>query len=149
MSVQQEIEHFIVQEFAVLQSKYGFQPPTFKRQGWITSIDLANDGIAIEVEVDWREFDVFLLVVRLEAGQLPRGYYVSNGKRCRIHLLTLIEERHWPVDQGLISRVRRQVGADTRERRVEDLMNRIVDYRAILLSCLDKILAEKEGIFSE
>ncbi len=146
MFTQQEVEHFVIQKFAVLQSEYNFKPPKVKKEGWITRIDFIKGDIAIEVELDWREFDVFLLIVRLEAGKLPQGYYISDGKRCRQHLLTLIKEKRWPVDQALVSQIRSRARTDPRKRETGELKTRIASYQVLLLSCLSRILAE-ESLF--
>jgi hypothetical protein len=45
-----------------------------------------------EVELDWRENAVFVLVGALSDGQVPDGYYVSSeGKRARWHLSEILE----------------------------------------------------------
>lgn len=70
MSEQVEIEKWVINQFAELTS-YGFSEPIIKREDWSTVIDWLGTGIALEIELDWREFDVFFLIVRLEGGQLP------------------------------------------------------------------------------
>jgi hypothetical protein len=146
MSVQQEIEEFALQSFAVLQSDYNFRPPRVRREGWITWIDFFRDNIAVEVEIDWREFDVFLLIVRPEAGKLPKGYYTSGGKKCRVHLLTLIKERRWSIDQTLVSQIR-SGPTESHARELSHLKVKLANYREILLSHIGQILAEGEKLF--
>lgn len=54
---------------------------------------LARDkGVAIEFEIDYRDFDVFVLITILEAGKLPDGYYMNRGNRGRVHIEQLHED---------------------------------------------------------
>ncbi len=92
MSEKEEIEEWVIDQFSKLEN-YGLSRPVIKRDDWTTSVDWLGADIAIEIELDWREFDAFVLVVRLENRQLPQGYYVSNGKPCRFHLQKVIQER--------------------------------------------------------
>lgn len=146
MSVQQEVERFALQNFAILQSDYNFKPPRIRREGWITTVDFIRDNIAVELEIDWREFEVFLLIVRLEAGRIPKGYYISGGKKRRVYLLGLIEERQWSVDRTLVSQIRSKP-KDPRVREVNALRAKIANYLKLLLSCISQILAEGERLF--
>ncbi len=146
MSVHQEVESFALQQFVILQSNYGFSPPQVRRKGWITWIDSIRGEIAVELEIDWREFDVFLLIVRAETGRLPKGYYISDGKRCRVHLLNLLREKEWGVDHVLVSQVR-SGSSDPRRRDAASLQSKTAVYFRLLLSCINQILAEGERLF--
>jgi hypothetical protein len=146
MLIQQEIEEFALQSFSILQSDYNFRPPRVRRESWITWIDFFKDNIAVEVEIDWRDFGIDLFLVRLEAGRLPKGLYRSGGKQCRVHLLTLIREKQWSVDQTIVSQIRFGP-ADPRVREVGHLKVQLCNYRKLLLSCMSQILAEGENLF--
>lgn len=147
MSVQQEVEEFALQSFAVLQSDYHFKPPRIRREGWITWIDFIRDDIAVELEIDWREFDVFLLIVRLDGGKLPpKGRYICDGKKCRIYLLNLIEEKQWVVDRAIVSRIRSRP-SDPHIREAGYLKAQIANYLELLLSCISRIFAERSNLF--
>ncbi len=146
MSIREEIEHFALQKFTVLQNRYSFTPPKVNRESWITRVYSVWGGLAVELEIDWREFDVFLLIVRLEAGRLPKGYYVSSSGKCRVHLINFIERKGWPVDQALVSRIR-SILPDPRRREAADLQAKIDSYFELLLSCIDQILAEGDNLF--
>lgn len=148
MYVQEPLEQLVVHEMAFLERDYGFRLAQTETEGWITRVDYLRDEIAIEVEVDSRETDLFLLLVHLDEGRLPNGYYVCNGKRCRIHLLTLIEMMRWPVDPTLVQHIRALAKKGLRERRREDLEAKLADYRDLLVSCIDRILAENGRLFS-
>lgn len=50
-------------------------------------------GLAIEFEVDYRDLDIFVLVTKLENNNLPKGYYMNEGKNVRIHLEKLFENK--------------------------------------------------------
>ncbi len=79
------VEEYAIRKLAIL-GVHGFSQPTAKREKWSTTVSSLSSDIAIEVELDWRELDVFVLVTALSDGALPYGYYVSGGKKCRIHL---------------------------------------------------------------
>lgn len=85
------IEEYAVEGLAVLK-EYGFLRPTVKKDKWSTTISSLSSDIAVEVELDWRDLDVFVLVTALSDGKLPGGYYVFNGKRCRIHLEDVLKD---------------------------------------------------------
>jgi hypothetical protein len=49
---------------------------------------LAN--VILEVEFDWREGAVFVLVARPENGRRPSGYYMHEGRRVRRQLTEVL-----------------------------------------------------------
>jgi hypothetical protein len=78
-----DLENSIVNKIINLLAdfySYGFSTPLVKSEDWSTTITLMLTRIALEIEMDWRDFDIFVLIVRLENGNLPCGYYVSNGR---------------------------------------------------------------------
>ena len=145
---QQELERFVAEQFAFLVER-GFRAPTVAKEGWITRVDFVYDSIASEVEVHWRELDIFVLLVRLEAGRLPQGYYVSRGRRSRVHLLTLVAERKWPADSQVVSRLHASAPAGARKSNIADLEDKISAYRALVLQCLERIVEESEYLFAQ
>lgn len=80
-----KIEEYVNKRLTFL-AKYGFSRVLIARSAWSTVISCLSDKMAIEIELDWRELDVFVLVTALSNGKLPNGYYVSEGKPCRIHI---------------------------------------------------------------
>ena len=94
-----EIVTFIIDELSIIKG-HGFAEPIVSKGNGSTTIDWLHIDIALEVEIDWRDLDVFVLLVRLENGKLPQGYYVSEGKPCRFHLQKVITDRKWVVDQN-------------------------------------------------
>lgn len=148
MGQKQEMKRFVTDQLSVIKD-YGFKGPIVTDDNLITTIDWLDDGIALEVELDWRDLDIFVLLVRLEDGKLPKGYYVSNGKPCRFHLQKVIKERHWQVDQEAFRSITSGTGANKRRNlTIDDLKERFKLYKAILMLCLDKLIAEKNLIFS-
>jgi hypothetical protein len=146
VSDQRKLESYVVQEFAFLQQQHAFSQLVVDRASSGTTIDFFSTELAIEVEIDWREFDVFLLVVRLDNGALPNGYYVADGRRCRIHLLSLFREQGWEVEPGVFHRLSM---SHAREGKVELLQEKVVEYRRLLESHLDQILESGQELFSE
>jgi hypothetical protein len=91
MNDKNEIETFVLDKFTFLQSEFGFSDPIWRRDVWITTISYLSKEIGIEIELDWRDLDVFILITKLDKGKLPRGYYVVNGRVCRLHLEEVLQ----------------------------------------------------------
>ena len=58
----------------------------------LTRLRFKLETVFVEVELDWREGAVFVLVGELVEGQVPDGYYVdSSGRKSRWHLGPVLE----------------------------------------------------------
>ena len=86
MKKTKQIETLVMEKLAFLQERYGFMSPIVNQDRWCTTISYLAADISIEIELDWRDLNMFVLVTNLENGRLPSGYYVSNGKISRMHL---------------------------------------------------------------
>ena len=85
----------IVSELTTL-SKYGFAAPRVSNgTSATTDVWLNAQEFAIQVEIDWRHWDVLFSVIRLEDGQPPERYAVSNGRPCRAYLSQLLKRKKW------------------------------------------------------
>jgi hypothetical protein len=142
----QEIERFVIEQLPEVES-YGFTAPIVSRNQWGTTIDWFHDGIALEVKLNWRDFDIYVLLVRLENGNLPAGNYVSNGQRCRFYLQRVIKERGWSVDQAALKRISPGAGYDSPDYSTAMIKEKLENYRKVLMSCIEQIVAEKDLIF--
>ena len=149
MTEQLEIEKWATKQFAEL-TNHGFSEPVIKRENWNTVINWFGTDIALELELDWREFDVFLLVVKLENGQLPQGYYVSNGQPCRFHLSKVIIKHEWVVALDDMKRIR-CAGKRGRSRKPsrDNIRQRVLAYKVVLMSCINQILISNKTIFTK
>ena len=143
MSERTEIENLVLSQFSGLVA-HGFSEPLVKREDWFTVIDWLGDRIAIEVELDWRNFDVFVLIVRLENGKLPGGYYMKDGRLLRIHLEEVIRKKlsEECQDKEKLFRKRRKQEKPNKGS-VDSLKDRITVYKVVLMSCIDQIVEEK------
>ena len=146
MSERINIENWVLEEFAELV-ELGFSKPIISHDNWSTVIDWMGAEIALELELDWREFTAFFLLVQLEEGKLPVGYYVSNGRPCRYHLQKVVKERAWTVDQAGIQVISGKQGS-SEEPNVEQLKKRVIAYKAVLMSSIKQIVAESGAIFA-
>jgi hypothetical protein len=146
MRLQDELEALAICEFAFLQTQYHFGFPLVRRQGDLSVVAFLSQEIAIEVEIDLREAEAFLLLVRLESGQLPKDYYVSHGRRCRMHLETTIRERNWHIDEDHAAHLLPS-GKKKRIRNVDELKGIIKAYRGLLTLYIDRILSENQTLF--
>lgn len=97
MDEQKETTRFAASLFSEIVSKQGFSPAAIKETDWVTKINFSHaSGIGLEVELDWRDKEVFVLLVKLSNGASPKGYYVENGLPCRKHLFKVVMEQDWP-----------------------------------------------------
>jgi hypothetical protein len=62
MSDREVIENFAESEFAFLPP-LGFSKPVVERNSWGTSVDWFQGPIALELELDFRDLEVFCLVL--------------------------------------------------------------------------------------
>jgi hypothetical protein len=141
------VEKSAESEFAFLLP-LGFSEPIVERNSWGTSVDWLQGSIALELELDFRELEVSCLVVRLKNGKLPDGYYVAEGRRCRMHLLRVIKDRKWLGAKGYIDELlaTRKTGGP---RNMDTMRDRIKSYKLILTAVLPQLLAEKSDLFAE
>ncbi len=148
MPTTEDIVDWALTEFGDL-ADYGFSNPLVRSENFKTKIGWLHEKIGIEVVLDWRDLDVSGLIVKLEDGNLPDGYFVSDGKRCRVYLQRAIRENGWPVDQEALALIgRRQV--PVKDTKLEHFFTEITAYKIVLMVCLDKILtAESKLLFPE
>ena len=142
VSEQSEIENWAISQFAELIN-YGFSEPVIKREDRSTVIGWLGTDIALELELDWRDFDVFLLIVRLENSQLPQGYYVSNGEPCRFHLQKVIKDNGWSVALDEMKVISTNGKREYSQKpSADNLRQRVLAYKAVLMSCVNQILTK-------
>jgi len=145
MEKTEQIETLVVKKLAFLQEKHGFMSPIVNRERWCTTISYLADEIAIEIELDWRDLDVFVLITKLENGRLPSGYYVSNGKKCRIHLEKVLREV-LKVDAGHIKKVLGFI-PDRSQRDKSTFENRLDAYLVLIREHVTKICEKGATLF--
>lgn len=128
---------------------YGFSKQLVNEEEWSTTLTLMLTDIALEIEIDWRDFDVFVLVVRLENGSLPSGYYVSEGRPCRHHLQKIIADQNWEVDREALSMI--SPGNKSKKQIIkatdDGLLDRFRAYKKVLDSCVESLVQKGEGVF--
>ena len=113
----------------------------------MTAIAWLQSDVAIELEIDWLELAIFCLLVRLEEGKLPEGYYISNGKPCRYHLQKLIEKRAWNTNPEALAVISKQSG-QRRDKGLAYMRNVLSAYGVVLTSCVEHIRTEGHAIFA-
>lgn len=74
---------FLVQYFRMTQS-------LVKEDESMIIIAYTSDSIGFELELDLLEEQMFMLVVKLNDGELPSGYYLNNTETVRLHLEKLL-----------------------------------------------------------
>jgi hypothetical protein len=143
MSKRKDIEDFAVNEFGALLVEYGYAPGEVEHDDVLTRIDFLRRDLAVEIELDWREFMAFVLLVHLKNGMLPDGYYVADGKTCRKHLGRVLQEQGRKAPPG--PRVDR--GQST-PRNTADLKTVLLRYKEQLAACIEDLNSVGAMVFS-
>jgi|CXWL01.1.fsa_nt_gi Arc/MetJ-type ribon-helix-helix transcriptional regulator len=128
-------------------AKSGFESARSSREGSMTTLRWLHSRIGLELELDWHEFYAFLMVVRLEDGHLPDGYYVSRGEAVRFHLLSMAQERGWDLPRGLLDRLKARGANDQRPRTTAEILSLIEVYAEATRALLPRLLAPVEEVF--
>lgn len=130
-------------------SEFGLSEATIDEDNQISSIVWKRRIIGLEVEIDWREIDLYVLLVKLEDGDLPNGYYVSNGHPCRYHLQKIIKEKQWDVDPLLFSKISKPLDISNRaENELGDvILERYSEYKLVIDSLMERIIFDEGRIF--
>lgn len=133
------IEGIAKEKLTFLQDEYGFGPPYITHEDWSTTMSFLAKEIAVELEIDWRELDMFVLVTSLDDGRLPSGYYVSDdGRKCRFHLEDLLQKK-LGISRSDIKRVlgtmprRVDRNEGTLERRLDSYVSLIREHLSVIL----------------
>jgi|688.fasta_scaffold705008_2 hypothetical protein len=134
MNQQEELLEQVLVEFNVLVQEHGFAQPSISKEKWITRVSYLHINIGIELELDWRDFDVFTLVVCLKNGALPSGYYIDNGKKCRKHLANICTEQRW---------IKRDPTSSLNEIRTE------ADFKLAINSSKKMVIEHLSGLFEK
>lgn len=134
-----DVEKIALDKFSYLEKQMGLSRPIINRETWKTRISYLGKETGFEIELDWRELDAFVLLVRLEEGKLPKGYYVSQGRKCRLIIEQILkDEFHISLDEmnkiNQSSKKSKQRSIDTMIKRLEEYQNLLLNYSQALLS---------------
>jgi hypothetical protein len=146
-----DIENLAMERFSFLKG-YGFHEPLLRPNNWQSRISYLADNIGIDVELDWRDMWVFVLIVRLESGKLPNGYYVSetDGKICRIHLQKALYNLGYRDEQINAERCyKKQKKKKQKSPSVEGMQAQLESDSNLLKKTIDLIVSKQESIFTE
>ena len=123
----------------------GFEGPRLEKDRANQTFCWLGKDIGVELELDAREEGIFLLLVRLENGEPPDGYYVAHGMPCRVHIENAIRALRLDVDVKALERVK---GLNrTRRRSPSHWIDMARAYSDLLRSCIGQILSEGSRIF--
>ena len=91
MITQKEVQENTVGNFSFLKG-LGLKKITVKDENGKTKVRFLGQEIGIEIELDWFDVCVYALLVKLEKGKVPGGYYLFNGKKVRVPLLQTLRK---------------------------------------------------------
>jgi hypothetical protein len=142
---QKKMQDFLTKKFSFLEKELGLSKLIVKNKDWNTDIYYLGNQIGFQFELDWRDFDVFVLVVLLEDGKIPGGYYMNQGKRCRIHLEKALKECLQIQDEILNIMIgNKNKNGQFKE---EAIKERITIYGNVLKRYVEKLINAGEAIF--
>jgi hypothetical protein len=121
-------------EFELLCTDHGFERPTTISDAFQPSLLYRRGKLGIEIEFDWREKQVYVLIVNMEHGEPPPGY-MSGGRRIRAHLQRVIPDKEW------------KDGLPSRTRRPPSMEDQIRTYKRMISAHMRDIVAEAERLF--
>jgi hypothetical protein len=142
MSQVKEIEDFAAKEFETLLVGHGYSAAKVEHEDVMTRIEFMKGEIAVEVELDWRDFIAFVLIVHLKDGKLPNGYYVAEGKKCRKHLGRVIQEQKWNAPPGP------RFDGGKKPKDAADLKSVLVQYKGQLAACIENLNSVGASVFA-
>jgi len=146
MNQKTEIQNFALEKFSFLEKEKGLSGPIFVNKNRGVDIYYLAEKIGLQIEIDWNEYNVFVLVVLLSGGKIPGGYYMDQGLRRRIHLEKALKELK-------IQDQRPNIIIDKRNKDalfIETAINqRIALYCDVLHSNVDQIINAGEALFCD
>lgn len=145
MKEKREIQDYLLDKFAFLKNEYGLSELIIEDNGWITDIYYLGYEIGIEFELDLHDFDVFVLVVLLEDGKIPGGYYMNKGAKCRVHLeKILLEQLH--ISRKYINSLGDE-NVRNKHHLIEVIKSRLDSYSTMLKDHIAELLSIGNTIF--
>jgi hypothetical protein len=146
MSDAKDLETLVLDAFAFLEEEWGFNHPVLTHERWSTTIAYLSKEIGIEIELDWRDLDVFILVTRLDQGKLPKGYYVSDGQTRRIHLEHVLQ-KYFNVSPSAIKEFPQFDRKKRQQRNRQAMEERVAAYQQLLRNYIGMIINAGENLF--
>jgi hypothetical protein len=141
-----KIESLVLDKFSFLQDEFGMGKPILNRDTWNTTISYLSKEIGIEIELGWRDLDVFILITKLDNGKLPKGYYVVDGKTCRVHLEEVLKS-NLNFDKTQIQDLVKSDKKKKRKKNQESMIERTESYQHLLQNYVGAILKIGESLF--
>lgn len=137
----QKIEKNAIDSFAFLMEQSWFKKNGVKKTATGTYLTYFGDDLSVEIELDWRESGVFVLIVLMENGKLPKGYYSSkDGKVIRKHFYEVIKEE---FDINI------RVSSDAAQYTDKLFEDEITFYAGMLKQYADLLMKKGRSIFDE
>jgi hypothetical protein len=142
MKQSRKIESTAASVFGGLLAEHGFAKAQILRDELRSRVEFMRNDIAVEIELDWHDFMAFVLIVHVQNGHLPEGYYAANGRKCRKHLARVIQEQGWEtppgprVDQG-----------QPRPKETTDMERVLFQYKGQLAACIGRLSEVGASVF--
>lgn len=139
------VEKLALDKFSFLENQMGLSKPKISRETWKTRISYLGKETGFDIELDWRELDVFVLIVRLEEGKLPKGYYVSQGRKSRVIIEQVLKES-FNVNLEEMNKINQSI-KKSKQRSIETMVKRLNEYKNLLLNYSQILLSYGTQIF--
>ena len=147
MNQKNEIKNLAIEQFAFLKKEYGLSKPIIRSKDWGMDIYYLASQIGFQIELDWHDFNVFILIALLEDGKIPGGYYMHKNKRCRVHLATVLKELR--IQDETMNFLMNKNKRKNRDSHLEEevIKQKITLYSAIVQSHAEKLINIDVAIF--
>lgn len=91
IKTKEEVEKFTLEKISFLKEN-GYKKTKVKKDNLSTTIYFKNNFFAIEIALDWRDFEVDGYLVKLENSKIPDGHIVNDGKKVREYIITFLKD---------------------------------------------------------
>lgn len=95
------LEQQVHEQFAVLGTTRGFATLPPARSVITTTFYFTHHSLGFEIALDFRDETVYVYLVRLQDGQVPRGGYIVDGEVVRLPLRFVLRDLLQVADERL------------------------------------------------
>jgi hypothetical protein len=131
------------ESFEFLESRL-IQPVLLDEDPFRTVVAYVLDPLTIELELDWRDLIVTLLLCRTVDRGRPPGYYFHEGRPMRVHLALALDGGNQD-DRSIAARLRKAVGKSG----PEAMENQVREFSAAIRSIVERLPEFRDCLFPE
>ncbi len=120
------------ERFSYLVNDFGFSEPVATDGSWKTTFLYINDQIGIEIELNYRDMDAFIFIMKLENGKTPDHRMEEEPEKSHLEDILNIQRKKSNGDQTTIEQF--EVGIFNKSELLRNHIAGIIKKRAVLLN---------------